>query len=139
MPPSSAHDRYRPCAARRCRRRVARTASWPGQYRYCPHAAGPSGSARCARARSSTAPVGVGDRIAAVATEGAAGDLDARRRLATFIFGAVEHAPDALHCRAVMAAGDNLIDAHFILDQAFQDLVERRVARQVVLVLLISL
>src|SRR6185369_71567 len=36
----------------------------------------------------------VGDRIAPIAAEGAAGDLHARRRLAPLVFGEVQHAPD---------------------------------------------
>src|SRR6266436_9540516 len=62
----------------------------------------------------------VGDRVAAVAAEGAAGDFDARRRLAPLVLGAVEHAPDGAHRRLVMTARDDGGYRHLVLDQAFE-------------------
>src|SRR3546814_13743415 len=56
-------------------------------------AAGTSGSGRAAE--------GVGDGVAAVAAEGAAGDLHARASLAALVLRQLQHAPDAVHQVAV--------------------------------------
>src|SRR3546814_19023432 len=94
-------------------------------------AAGTSGSGRAAE--------GVGDGVAAVAAEGAAGDLHARASLAALVLRQLPHAPDAVHQVAVVAARDDDVDALLALDEALQDVVEHRIGRQAVLVLLVRL
>ena len=83
-------------------------------------------------------PEPVGDRIPAVSAKILAGDLDARRRLAALVFGDVEKMLDAVHGGHVMAAGDDLLDAQLMLDKAFEDVVERRIGRQRILVGLVG-
>src|SRR5215472_2988488 len=87
----------------------------------------PQGEREKDSASAASRPEQIGDRIAPVAAEGAARYLDAGRRLAALIFGAVEHAPDLAHHRLVMAARDDLLHRHFMLDEAFQDVVENGV------------
>ena len=81
----------------------------------------------------------VGDRIAAVAAEGAAGDLDAGRRLAALVFGQIEHAPDPAHRGLVIALGDDLLHRHLAFHQAFQDRIQLVIGRQGILVGLVGL
>src|SRR4030095_4670993 len=83
-------------------------------------------------------PEGVGDRVAAVAAEGARRDLHAGGRLAALVFRGGEHAPDAVDCGAVVAAGDDVVARHLALDQAFEDAVELGIGRQRVLVGLVG-
>src|SRR3546814_6555781 len=72
-------------------------------------AGGPSGSGRSAE--------GVGDGVAAVAAEGAAGDLHAGAGLAALVLGQLQHAPHAVHQLAVVAALDDGVDALLALDE----------------------
>src|SRR3546814_2746258 len=85
-------------------------------------AAGTSGSGRAAE--------GVGDGVAAVAAEGAAGDLHARASLAALVLRQLQHAPDAVHQVAVVAARDADVDALLALDEALQDVVEDRQSKR---------
>src|SRR6185312_4041577 len=76
----------------------------------------------------------IGDGIAAVAAEIAAGDLHPRRRLAALVFADVEqmlHPPDG---GGIVAHGHRLFKRAFPLHQAFQDAVQDVVGRQGVLV-----
>src|SRR3546814_11721166 len=91
-------------------------------------AAGTSGSGRAAE--------GVGDGVAAVAAEGAAGDLHARASLAALVLRKLQHAPDAVHPVAVVAARDDDVDALPALHEALQDVVEAAKGRPDDLVLL---
>src|SRR3546814_15081330 len=94
-------------------------------------AGGPSGSGRSAE--------GVGDGVAAVAAEGAAGDLHAGAGLSALVFGQLQHAPHAVHQLAVVAALDDGVDALLALDEPLEDVVEHGIGRQRVLVLLVVL
>src|SRR5664280_3182484 len=76
----------------------------------------------------------VDDRVAAVAAESLAANLDARGRLPALVFGDVEQTLDAFdHLRRV-AAGDDLVQGRLLLDQAMQYAVEVGIGRQAVLV-----
>src|SRR3546814_8239170 len=74
---------------------------------------------------SGAVPEPVGDRIAPIAAEILPGDLHARRRLAALVFGKVEKMLDTMHDGNVMAARDDLLHRHFLLHQAFENVVER--------------
>src|SRR5690606_16408086 len=63
----------------------------------------------------------VGDRVAPVAAEIAAGDLDAGCRLAALVFGDVEQVLDPLDSRPVVAALDDLGHRLLAFDQPAQD------------------
>ena len=45
---------------------------------------------------------------------------------------------DPVHGGDLVAAGDDLVDRHFLLDQAFEDIVEHRIGRQGILVRLVG-
>src|SRR3546814_7896504 len=65
--------------------------------------------------------------------------LHARASLAALVLRQLQHAPDAVHQVAVVAARDDDVDALLALDEALQDVVEHRIGRQAVLVLLVRL
>src|SRR3546814_17001259 len=77
--------------------------------RWAAGAGGPSGSGRSAE--------GVGDGVAAVAAEGAAGDLHAGAGLSALVFGPLQHAPHTVHPVAVVAALADDFDALLALPQ----------------------
>src|SRR6187402_2000916 len=80
---------------------------------------------------------GVGDRIAAVAAEIARAELDPGRGLPALVFGDIEQLFDALDRGRVVAFGYDLLEGHFLLDQAFENAVEHGIGRKRVLVLLV--
>lgn len=80
----------------------------------------------------------VGDGITPVAAEILPGDLHARRRLAALVFSDVEQVFDPVNGCLLMSAGDDLLRAHLLLDQAFENVVEHGIGRQRILIRLVG-
>src|SRR5690606_6510922 len=75
-------------------------------------------------ASSSGALEGIGHRIAAIPSEGARGNLDARRCLPALVLGILQQAPYPVHLRTIVTARHDRIHAGFLLDQTTQDGIE---------------
>ena len=82
--------------------------------------------------------VAVDDREAAVAAEVAAGDFDARGRLAAFVFAAVDKGRREVNGAGGHSAGDHFAAAAVVLDIGFEDGVENVVGREGILVFLVG-
>src|SRR5688500_8915527 len=80
----------------------------------------------------------VRDRIAPIAAEAAARDLDARRRLPALVLGGVEQTLDAGDGLTREAPGHQAVHTLFALNETVQDRVELLVRRQRVLVGLVG-